>query len=136
MTESEISSYLTIKKDFSGETLKLEENDVKVQTRSDDMMIIHYKAPMYKTIELEMFFEDFNQTELLTFNIGDTGEIDVRYRGLIDAKDSLLPKYYDHKILLLQESRCRKRGDLKNIKKTSTFIPNYTLSKGKRKHPN
>lgn len=133
MTSREIGSYLTIKKEFSGETLKIEENDIKLQKRSDNVMIIHYKAPMYKTIELEMFFEDFNPTEILTFNIGGTGEIDVKYRGLIDAKDDFLPKYYDHKILLLQESRCRKINS-NDIKKTSTFIPNYTISKGKQKH--
>lgn len=70
MTSREIGSYLTIKKEFSGETLKIEENDIKLQKRSDNVMIIHYKAPMYKTIELEMFFEDFNPTEILTFDIG------------------------------------------------------------------
>lgn len=133
MMEGKIDSILTLKKSFSKETLELDAELVKIQEKSDNVLAIHYKAPMYKTVELEMFLDNLNQIETLTLDIGHTGELNVRYRGLIDAKDDFLPNYYDHKILLLQESKCPKKEDLKNIKPTSKFIPNYTISKQHRK---
>ncbi|WP_297983799.1 hypothetical protein [uncultured Methanobrevibacter sp.] len=129
MESNEISPFVTLKKVRDGETIEMEQKFIKVRTSSNKIMAVHYKAPMERTIELEMFFENFNSIERLNFDIGGTGDIGVSFRGLIDGKDSSLPEDYDYKILMLEEHKCPSKVEIKNIKRSSKFRPNFTLAK-------
>ncbi|MBR5504254.1 MAG: hypothetical protein IKV87_07430 [Methanobrevibacter sp.] len=129
MEENEISPYFTIMKVRDGETLKMDQKFIKVRSNTDKVIAIHYKAPIERTIELEMFFEDYNPIERLNYNIGDTGWVGANFRGLIDGKDKSLPADYDYKILLLEEYKCLSKVELKSVKRSSKFRPNFTLAK-------
>ena len=95
---------------------------------SNKVMAIHYKAPMERTIELEMFFENFNPIDRINYDIGGTGWVGANFRGLIDGKDDSLQVDYDYKILMLEEYKCPTKVELKNLKRSSKFRPNFTLA--------
>ena len=78
--------------------------------------------------QLEMFFEDFNPIDRINYDIGGTGWVGANFRGLIDGKDDSLPVDYDYKILMLEEYKCPTKVELKNIKRSSKFRPNFTLA--------
>jgi hypothetical protein len=120
MSDSDISEYITFKKQ-SGETLKIYQKYVGIKARPDRTMAIHYKAPIENAIELEKFFENFSTIEKLKMDIGDTGFIGVNYRGLIAGKDKNLPEDYDYQVLLVEEFKCPKKEEYKNIKHMSRF---------------
>ncbi|ADC46948.1 hypothetical protein mru_1097 [Methanobrevibacter ruminantium M1] len=129
MEENEISPFFTIKKIREGDSIQLDQKYIKVRSNTDKVIAIHYKAPIERTIELEMFFEDYNPIERLNYNIGDTGWVGANFRGLIDGKDKSLPVDYDYKILLLEEYKCLSKVELKHVKRSSKFRPNYTIAK-------
>ena len=99
MEENDISPFFIIKKIREGDELKMEQKYIKIRMNSNKVMAIHYKAPMERTIELEMFFEKFNPIDRINYNIGGTGWVGANFRGLIDGKDESLPIDYDYKIL-------------------------------------
>ncbi len=84
-------------------------------------MAIHYRAPLYDTVEMERFFDNFSTIERLKMDIGDTGYIGVNYRGLIQGKSNVLPENYDYLVLLVEEFKCPKKEEYKNMKKSSKF---------------
>lgn len=129
MENNEISPFFTIKKIREGDSIQLDQKYIKVRSNTDKVIAIHYKAPIERTIELEMFFEDYNPIEKLNYNIGDTGWVGANFRGLIDGKDNSLPVDYDYKILLLEEYKCLSKVELKHVKRSSKFRPNYTIAK-------
>ena len=100
MSVNDINPFFTIKKVREGDELKMDQKFIKIRMNSNKVMAIHYKAPMERTIELEMFFEDFNP---------------------IDSD-------YDYKILMLEEYKCPTKVELKNLKRSSKFRPNFTLA--------
>ena len=120
MPNSEISEYITFKR-TNGEILKVNQKYVGIRARPDGTMAIHYKAPMEDTIEMEKFFDKFTNIEKLKMDIGDTGVFGVNYRGLIEGKDKNLPEDYEYKILMVQEFKCPKKEEYKNMKKSSEF---------------
>ena len=128
MPESDINPFFTIKKVREGDELKMDQKFIKIRMNSNKVMAIHYKAPMERTIELEMFFEDFNPIDRINYDIGGTGWVGANFRGLIDGKDDSLPVDYDSKILMLEEYKCPTRVELKNLKRSSKFRPNFTLA--------
>ena len=75
MSESEISPFFTIKKVRAGDELKMDQKYIKIRSNSDKVIAIHYKAPMERTIELEMFFDSFNAIDRINYDIGGTGWI-------------------------------------------------------------
>ncbi len=119
---NEITEYITLEKIKSGEKIKLNQKYVGIKSRQDRTMAIHYKAPLLDTIELERFFENFNPIEKIRMDIGDTGAIGTNFRGLVAGKDKNLPEDYDYQILMLEEFKCPKKEELKNIKKSSRFV--------------
>ena len=129
MENNEISPFFTIKKVRAGDSIKMDQKFIKVRSNTDKVIAVHYKAPIERTIELEMFFEDYDPIERLNYNIGDTGWVGANFRGLIDGKDKSLPIDYDYKILLLEEYKCPTKVELKNLKRSSKFRPNFTLAK-------
>ena len=129
MENNEISPFFTLMKVRDGDSLKMEQKFIKVRSNTDKVIAVHYKAPIERTIELEMFFEDYNPIERLNYNIGDTCWVGANFRGLIDGKDKDLPVDYDYKILLLEEYKCPTKVELRNVKRSSKFRPNFTLAK-------
>ncbi|MDD2644155.1 MAG: hypothetical protein PHC65_05685, partial [Methanobacteriaceae archaeon] len=71
MVNSDISDYITFKKK-SGEILKIKQKFVGIKSRQDKTMAIHYRAPLYDTVEMERFFDNFSTIERLKMDIGDT----------------------------------------------------------------
>ena len=69
-------------------------------------MAISYVAPVFDIMDLEIFFEDFLNSEKLNIDICGTGNSIVSFRGIIDGKGKNLPQNIDHKIILLQEPKC------------------------------
>ena len=128
MPGSDINPFFTIKKVREGDELKMDQKFIKIRMNSNKVMAIHFKAPMERTIELEMFFEDFNPIDRINYDIGGTGWIGANFRGLIDGKDDSLPVDYDYKILMLEEYKCPTKVELKNLKRSSKFRPNFTLA--------
>ena len=128
MPESDINPFFTIKKVREDDELKMDQKFIKIRMNSNKVMAIHYKAPMERTIELEMFFENFNPIDRINYDIGGTGWLGANFRGLIDGKDDSLPVDYDYKILMLEEYKCPTRVELKNLKRSSKFRPNFTLA--------
>ena len=128
MPGSEINPFFTIKKVREGDKLKMDQKFIKIRMNSNKVMAIHFKAPMERTIELEMFFEDFNPIDRINYDIGGTGWVGANFRGLIDGKDDSLPVDYDYKILMLEEYKCPTKVELKNLKRSSKFRPNFTLA--------
>ena len=131
MTDSDINPFFILKKIREGEELKMDQKNIKIRMNSDKVMAIHYKAPMERTIELEMFFDKFNPIDRINYNIGGTGWVGANFRGIIDGKDADLPIDYDYKILMLEEYKCPTKVELKNLKRSSKFRPNYTISDSK-----
>ena len=128
MPDNEINPFFTIKKVRGGEELKMDQKFIKIRMNSNKVMAIHYKAPMERTIELEMFFEKFNPIDRINYDIGGTGWVGANFRGLIDGKDDSLPIDYDYKILMLEEYKCPTKVELKEMKRSSKFRPNFTLA--------
>ena len=128
MSGNDINPFFTIKKVREGDELKMDQKFLKIRMNSNKVMAIHYKAPMERTIELEMFFENFNPIDRINYDIGGTGWVGANFRGLIDGKDDSLPVDYDYKILMLEEYKCPTRVELKNLKRSSKFRSNFTLA--------
>ena len=125
MPENDINPFFTIKKVREGDELKMDQKFIKIRMNSNKVMAIHYKAPMERTIELEMFFENFNPIDRINYDIGGTGWVGANFRGLIDGKDDSLQVDYD---LMLEEYKCPTKVELKNLKRSSKFRPNFTLA--------
>ena len=128
MPENDINPFFTIKKVREGDELKMDQKFIKIRMNSNKVMAIHYKAPMERTIELEMFFENFNPIDRINYDIGGTGWVGANFRGLIDGKDDSSPVDYDYKILMLEEYKRPTKVELKNLKRSSKFRPNFTLA--------
>ena len=64
----------------------------------------------------------------INYDIGGTGWVGANFRGLIDGKDDSLQVDYDYKILMLEEYKCPTKVELKNLKRSSKFRPNFTLA--------
>ena len=86
-------------------------------------MAVSYVAPVFDIMDLEIFFEDFLNSEKLNMDICGTGDTTVSFRGIIDGKGKNLPQNIDHKIILLQEPKCLDPRE--NIQRTgfSKFKP-------------
>lgn len=91
-------------------------------------MAISYVAPVFDIMDLEIFFEDVISSEKLTLDIGDTGEVKVSYRGMVEGKGKNFPQNLDHKIILLQKPTCL--DDRENVQITgfSKFKPRGKIS--------
>ena len=109
MPENDINPFFTIKKVREGDELKMDQKFIKIRMNSNKVMAIHYKAPMERTIELEMFFENFNPIDRINYDIGGTGWVGANF-------------------LMLEEYKCPTKVELKNLKRSSKFRPNFTLA--------
>lgn len=122
MPNSEITPYIEFKKVNSGDSIKIEQQYVKLREGQNKIMTFSYKAPIFEMIEFERFFEDTLTSERINVDIGGTGDIGAHFRGIIEGKDKNYSQNMDHKILLLEEYKCPSKEDLKKIKPTSRFV--------------
>ena len=119
--DSDISDYIILEKTKSKEQLKIKQEYVGIKSRQDRTMAIHYKAPMEDTIELERFFDSFNPIEKINLDIGGTGAIGTNYRGMLKGKDNNLPEDFDYQILMLEEFKCPKKDEFRQVTQSSRF---------------
>lgn len=109
MTDKDIGQYITLTKMNNGETLKIHQKFVSIREGKDKIMAISYKAPIFEIIKLERFFENIKFSQKIKFNIGETGNIETNFRGLIEGKEKNYSKNIDHKIILLEEYKCPRK---------------------------
>ena len=106
MFNSEFSNYITLTNKKTKESIKLDQRRVKIRENENGLMAISYVAPVFEIMDMEIFFEEFLNSEKLVMDIGGTGGLNVSFRGIVDGKGKNLPQNLDHKIILLQEPTC------------------------------
>lgn len=106
MFDDQFSNYITITNKKTRESISLDQRRVKIRENENGLMALSYVAPYFEIMDLEIFFEDFLNSEKLVIDICGTGESIVSFRGIIDGKGKSLPQNIDHKIILLQEPKC------------------------------
>ena len=106
MFDSQFSNYVILTNKKTNESIKLDQRRVKIRENENGLMAISYVGPVFEIMDLEIFFEDFLNSEKLDIDICGTGNSIVSFRGIIDGKGKNLPQNIDHKIILLQEPKC------------------------------
>ena len=87
MASSEIESNIKFTKINSGDSIKIEQQYVKLREGQNKIMTFSYKAPIFEMIEFERFFEDMPTSERINVNIGGTGDIGAQFSGNIERKE-------------------------------------------------
>ena len=106
MFDSQFSNYVILTNKKTNESIKLDQRRVKIRENENGLMAISYVGPVFEIMDLEIFFEDFLNSEKLNIDICGTGNSIVSFRGIIDGKGKNFPQNIDHKIILLQEPKC------------------------------
>ncbi|MBE6508753.1 MAG: hypothetical protein E7Z77_04985 [Methanobrevibacter sp.] len=106
MFNSEFSNYITLTNTKTKESIKMDQRRVKIRENENGLMAISYLAPVFDIMDMEVFFDGLLTSEQIMMDIGGTGNVNVRFRGIIDGKGKNLPQNLDHKIILLQEPTC------------------------------
>ena len=106
MFDSQFSNYVILTNKKTNESIKLDQRRVKIRENENGLMAISYVGPVFEIMDLEIFFEDFLNSEKLNIDICGTGNSIVSFRGIIDGKGKNLPQNIDHKMILLQEPKC------------------------------
>ena len=128
MFDDEISDRIVIRKGDSSEEMQLDQRRVHIRENKNALMALSYVAPVFEAIDVERFFEDLQTSEKLTIDIGDTGEVPVAFRGMVDGKGGSLPQNLAHKIILLQGQISLDSIMDVQLMGFSRFKPNYTIS--------
>lgn len=128
MFDDEISDRIVIRKRDSSEEMQLDQRRVHIRENKNALMALSYVAPVFEAIDVERFFEDLQTSEKLTIDIGDTGEVPVAFRGMVDGKCGSLPQNLAHKIILLQGQISLDSIMDVQLMGFSRFKPNYTIS--------
>ena len=98
--------YIKISRKDDGKSIEIHEDYVRIRENEKKLMVLNVKAPIFETAEIERFFEGFNASERLMLNICDKGNIEVKFRGLIEGKEKNFSLNMDHKLILLEEAHC------------------------------
>ena len=102
MTDDEFSDTVKITlKD--GNSIVLNQNRIQIRENKNGLMAVSYVAPYFEAMDIENFFEDVLTSEEVSMNISGTGDVTVRFRGIVDGKGKELPENLEHRIILLQE---------------------------------
>lgn len=119
MPSSEIGSYVKFTKVGSEESIKIDQKYLTLRESSNKIMAFSLKAPIYETIEFERFFDKMPSSQKIKVNIGETGGFGANFRGLILGKENNYSKDIAHFIVYLEEYKCPKKEEIKNIGKSS-----------------
>ena len=87
---SEIGENIILRKD-TGEELDILQKYVGFKARQDGILTINFRCPKEEIEAVTSFFQKFNFTEPLTYDIGNTGEVPCYYKGiapLLEQKDN------------------------------------------------
>lgn len=120
MTSSDISSKIKFSKvSDKSQFVEIEQEYVTLREGTNKVMAFHYKAPIFETIEFERFFDNMSSSEKIIVNIGGTGGFGAHFRGLVDGKEKNYSQNINHLILYLEEYKCPRKEEIKQMKKSS-----------------
>lgn len=106
---SEISENIIFKKD-SGEKVEILQKFVGLKARQDGILAINFRAPKENIDDVKNFFEGFLDSQQLTYDIGDTGEVECYFKGvspLLKQKDDAGFEYFFLSVTLQEmKSEC------------------------------
>jgi len=106
---SEIEDNIILRKD-TGEELDILQKFVGLKVRKDGIMSMNFRCPKEEMDKVISFFQKFNSTEPVTYDIGNTGEVNCYYRGmapLLEKKDNAGFQYYFLSITLQERKEER-----------------------------
>jgi len=87
---SEISENIIFKKD-SGEKVEILQKFVGLKARQDGILAINFRTSKENIDDIKSFFEGLVDSQQLTYDIGNTGEVQCYFKGispLLKQKDS------------------------------------------------
>jgi len=93
---SEISENIAFKKD-SSEKIEVPQKFVGLKARQEGILTINFRIPKENVEDVKNFFEGFQDSQPLTYNIGNTGEVECYFKGvspLLQQKDGSGFEYY------------------------------------------
>lgn len=93
---SEISENIAFKKD-SGENIEVPQKFVGLKARQEGILTINFRIPKENVEDVKNFFEGFRDSQTLTYDIGNTGEVQCYFKGvspLLQQKDEAGFEYY------------------------------------------
>lgn len=128
MLSSEISNKIRLTIAKTGESIELDQRRAQIRENKNGLMALSYISPIFEAMELEDFFDNIDSSGKIIMNIGETGDVNVDFRGIIEGKEKNFSKNLDHKILLLEEPHCHKPGEYIPIKRSSKFRPRGRIS--------
>jgi len=93
---SEISENIILKKD-SGEKIEVPQKFVGLKARQEGILTINFRIPKENVEDLKNFFEGLQDSQPLTYDIGNTGEVQCYFKGvspLLQQKNDTGFEYY------------------------------------------
>lgn len=87
----------------NGNSIELDQGRIHIRENENGLMAVSYVAPYFEAVDIENFFDGVLTSEEVMMNISDTGDVAVRFRGMVDGKGKELPENLEHRIILLQE---------------------------------
>jgi len=69
------------------EMLEVSEENISMQNRRENALIISFNAPNEELINIYNYFETFDELEAVTLEIADAGEVEYYFRGTSPIKD-------------------------------------------------
>lgn len=122
------SNKIIIKRLKNSQFIELDQRRVQIRENQNGLMAISYVAPVFEIMDVENFFDEVISSEKLTLNIGETGEVKVSYRGMVEGNSKNFPQNLDHKIILLQEPTCLDERENIQVTGFSKFKPRGKIS--------
>jgi hypothetical protein len=93
---SDITENIAFKRD-SGEELNINQKYVSLKTRENGIMTVNFRSPEDEMSKIKDFFEGLMSSEPISFDIGETGDIECYFKGvspLLEKKDSVGSNYF------------------------------------------
>jgi len=87
----------------NGNSIELDQGRIHIRENENGLMAVSYVAPYFEAVDIENFFDGVLTSEEVMMNISDTGDVAVRFRGMVDGRGKELPENLEHRIILLQE---------------------------------
>lgn len=69
------------------EMLEVSEENIGMQNRRENALIISFNAPEDELTNIYNYFENFDELEAVTLEIADAGEVEYYFRGTSPIKD-------------------------------------------------
>lgn len=102
MIDGEFSNTIRITLN-GGNSIELDQSRIHIRENENGLMAISYVAPYFEAVDIENFFDGVLTSEEVVMNISDTGDVAVRFMGMVDGRGKELPENLEHRIILLQE---------------------------------